>query len=81
MRFSPHALAYLLERAGFELEVVEPAGGFASVINQLKAERLHGGDEAARAQIRKLNEDGRAGDSEDAIGTISTHFPVLARRR
>ena len=81
MRFSPHALAYLLERAGFEVEVVERAGGLSSVINQLLAERLHGGDDAGSARIRELNEDGVTGDREDAVGTISTHFPVLARRR
>lgn len=81
MRFSPHALAYLLERAGFEVEVVERAGGLSSVINQLQAERLHGGDAAGSARIRELNEQGVERDLEDTVGTISTHFPVLARRR
>ena len=81
MRFSPHGLAHLLERAGFEPEVVTRAGGFPSVVNQLHAERLEGDTEAMRDRIRRLNEEAVAREAADDDGRISTHFPVLARRR
>jgi SAM-dependent methyltransferase len=81
MRFSPHGLTYLLERAGFEVEVVTRAGGFPSVVNQLHAERLEGGTHELREQIRRLNEEAVARERIDDDGRISTHFPVLATRR
>ena len=80
-RFSPHALAYLLDSAGFEVVEMASGGGLWEVVYQLQTALMDGFTERGRSRIRELNEEALARDAADPHPEISTHFPTLARRR
>jgi len=79
-RFSPHALRYLLDAAGFEIVDQTASGGLWEVIHQLQAALLDGSTDTARRRIRRLNLEGVARDAWDPHSEISLHYPTLARR-
>jgi len=79
-RFSPHALRYLLDRAGFEVISQAVGGGLWEVIYQLQTSLMDGSTEAGRQQIRALNLEGDSRDGSEHHPEISTHYPTLARR-
>jgi len=80
-RFSPHALQYLLDNAGFDVVDQTASGGLWEVIFQLQTALLDGDTEAGRQRIQRLNLEGIARNKRDPHPEISLHYPTLAKRR